>query len=118
MTMHMTSHPQEGRAATSYIRIDDDPPAFGPSGSGTINFDTTLNGASLHVLPTGIRTVAAGYTVFGINPRQVARYRERYATSGAKSDAADAHLLADMVRTDAHQLRPIAGDTAAAEGSS
>jgi len=55
--------------------------------------------------------VAAGYTVFAINPRQVARYRERHGTSGAKSDAGDAHVLADMVRTDAHQLRPIAGDS-------
>ena len=36
--------------------------------------------------------------------------------SGAKSDAGDAHVLADMVRTDAHQLRPAAGDTAEAEG--
>lgn len=60
--------------------------------------------------------VAAGYRVFAVNPRQVARYRERHGTSGAKSDAGDAHALADMVRTDAHQLRPIAGDTAAAEG--
>ena len=31
--------------------------------------------------------------------------------SGAKSDAGDAHVLADMVRTDAHQLRPVAGDS-------
>ncbi len=30
--------------------------------------------------------VAAGYMVFAINPRQVARYRERHGTSGAKSD--------------------------------
>ncbi len=60
--------------------------------------------------------VAAGYRVFAINPRQVARYRERHGTSGAKSDAADAHTLADMVRTDAHQLRPVAGDSAPAEG--
>ena len=60
--------------------------------------------------------VAAGYRVFAVNPRQVARYRERHGTSRAKSDAGDAHALADMVRTDAHQLRPIAGDTAAAEG--
>ena len=60
--------------------------------------------------------VAAGYRVFAVNPRQVARYRERHSTSGAKSDAGDAHALADMVRTDAHQLRPIAGDTPAVEG--
>ena len=59
--------------------------------------------------------VAAGYTVYPVNPLQAARYRERLAVSGAKSDAADAHMLADMVRTDWHQLRPIAGDSADAE---
>ena len=59
--------------------------------------------------------VAAGYTVYPVNPLQAARYRERLAVSGAKSDAADAHMLADMVRTDSHQLRPIAGDSAGAE---
>ncbi len=59
--------------------------------------------------------VAAGYTVYGINPLQVARYRERHAVSGAKSDTADSHTLADMVRTDSHQLRPVAGDSAAAQ---
>jgi hypothetical protein len=59
--------------------------------------------------------VAAGYVVFAVNPRQVARYRERHGTSGAKSDAGDAHALADMVRTDAHQLRPVAGDSEQAQ---
>jgi transposase len=59
--------------------------------------------------------IAAGYTVFAVNPLSVARYRERHSVSGAKSDAADAHTLADMVRTDSHQLRPVAGDTADAE---
>jgi transposase len=55
--------------------------------------------------------LAAGYRVYAINPLQVARYRERHSVSGAKSDTADAHTLADMVRTDAHQLRPVAGDS-------
>jgi transposase len=59
--------------------------------------------------------IAAGYTVFAVNPLQAARYRERLGVSGAKSDAADAHMLADMVRTDAHQLRPVAGDSVQAE---
>lgn len=59
--------------------------------------------------------VAAGYTVFAVNPLQVSRYRERHSVSGAKSDAADAHTLADMVRTDSHQLRPVAGDSCEAE---
>ncbi|MGI5488910.1 IS110 family transposase [Microtetraspora malaysiensis] len=65
--------------------------------------------------PWVLALVAAGYTVFAVNPLQAARYRERLGTSGAKSDAADAHMLADMVRTDSHQLRPIAGDSAQAE---
>ena len=65
--------------------------------------------------PWVLALIAAGYTVYAINPLQVARYRERHSVSGAKSDAADAHTLADMVRTDSHQLRPVAADTAAAE---
>jgi transposase len=59
--------------------------------------------------------VAAGYQVYAINPLQAARYRERHSVSRAKSDAADAHTLADMVRTDAHQLRPVADDSPQAE---
>ena len=58
---------------------------------------------------------AAGYQVFGVNPVQAARYRQRRTVSGAKSDAGDAHMLADMVRTDAHQLRPVAADSAGAQ---
>lgn len=58
---------------------------------------------------------AAGYEVFAVNPLQAAEFRKRHAVSGAKSDAGDAHVLADMVRTDAHQLRPVAGDSAAAQ---
>src|SRR6266568_481922 len=60
--------------------------------------------------------VAAGYTVYGVNPLQASRYRERHGVSGAKSDSGDAHMLADMVRTDSHQLRAVAGDSADAEG--
>ncbi len=59
--------------------------------------------------------IAAGYTVYPVNPLQASRYRERHGVSGAKSDGADAHMLADMVRTDSHQLRPAAGDSPQAE---
>jgi transposase len=59
--------------------------------------------------------VAAGYEVFAINPMSVARYRERHSTSGAKSDAADAHLLAEIVRLDRPHHRPLAGDSEEAE---
>ncbi len=60
--------------------------------------------------------IAAGYAVFPVNPLQAARFRERHGVSGAKSDGGDAHVLADMVRTDSHQLRPAAGDSPEAEG--
>jgi transposase len=58
---------------------------------------------------------AAGYRVFAVNPLQAARFRDRHGVSGAKSDAGDAHALADMVRTDSHQLRAAAGDTPEAQ---
>ncbi len=55
--------------------------------------------------------VATGYEVFAINPMSVARYRERHSTSGAKSDSADAHVLAEIVRLDRGHHRPLAGDS-------
>ena len=59
--------------------------------------------------------VAAGYQVYGVNPKQAARHRETMSLSGAKSDKADACMLADMVRTRRHQLRLIAADSDEAE---
>src|SRR3954471_1562892 len=59
--------------------------------------------------------LAAGYTVYAINPLQVARYRERHGTSGAKSDPGDAHVLAELVRLDRAHHRPVAGDSDVAE---
>ncbi|AFC49975.1 transposase, IS111A/IS1328/IS1533 [Mycobacterium intracellulare MOTT-02] len=45
---------------------------------------------------------ASGYRVWAINPMAAARYRDRHHVSGAKSDAGDAKVLADLVRTDRH----------------
>src|SRR3954470_6091907 len=59
--------------------------------------------------------VAAGYQVIAVNPMSTARYRERWSTSGAKSDPGDAKVLADLARTDAHQHRRVAGDSDLAE---
>src|ERR1700754_3347718 len=58
---------------------------------------------------------AAGYQVYAINPMAAARYRGRHHVSGAKSDAGDAKLLADLVRTDRHNHRRVAGDSAEVE---
>jgi hypothetical protein len=49
-------------------------------------------------------------------PQQSARFRARHSVSGVKSDAGDAHVLADMVRADSHQLREAAGDSPEAAG--
>jgi transposase len=59
--------------------------------------------------------VAAGYEVYAINPMAAAHYRDRHHVSGAKSDPGDAKMLADLVRTDRHNHRPVAGDTPLAE---
>ena len=55
--------------------------------------------------------IAARYTVFAINPLSVSRYRDRHNVAGAKSDPGDAKLLADLVRTDRHNHRSVAGDS-------
>ena len=59
--------------------------------------------------------LAAGYALYAVNPLAVSRYRERHQSSGAKSDAADAKVLADLVRTDRHNHRPLAPDSELAE---
>lgn len=59
--------------------------------------------------------LAAGYVVYAINPLQVARYRDRHGTSGAKSDKGDALVLAQIIHTDRAYHRPISGDSPIAE---
>jgi len=60
--------------------------------------------------------VEAGYQVYAINPRAASRYRDRHSLSGAKSDPGDAKMLAELVRTDRHNHRQVAGDSDLAEG--
>ncbi|MDA3642343.1 IS110 family transposase [Mycobacterium xenopi] len=75
-------------------------------------------------MPVGIETdrglwVAAlretGRVLYPINPLAASRYRARYGVSGAKSDATDAVLLANIVRTDARAHRPLPADTGLAQ---
>jgi len=65
--------------------------------------------------PWVVALQAAGYLVFAINPLSAARYRQRHSTSGAKSDAGDAHVLAEIVRLDRDHHRQIAGDSELAD---
>jgi transposase len=59
--------------------------------------------------------VVAGYQVYAVNPLAASRYREWHTTSRAKSDRGDARMLADLVRTDRHRHRQVAGDSGLAE---
>jgi transposase len=51
--------------------------------------------------------VETGHTVFPIHPNIVKATRPRYRSHGAKSDATDAYLLADLLRTDGHRFKPL-----------
>lgn len=51
--------------------------------------------------------VEAGVTVAPIHPNAVKATRPRYRSHGAKSDASDAYLLADLLRTDGHRFAPL-----------
>ena len=54
---------------------------------------------------------ATGRHVYAINPLAVSRYRERHTVARAKSDHADAVVLANILRTDAGHHRPLPSDT-------
>jgi transposase len=53
--------------------------------------------------------------VYAVNPQVVSQYRSRHGSSRAKSDRGDAKVLADLVRTDRHNHRLVAGDSPLAE---
>ncbi len=73
-----------------------------------------------HLAPVAIETgrgllvaclAAGGRDVYVINPMAAARYRERTAVARAKSDAGDALVLANILRTDRHAHRPLPKDS-------
>ena len=59
--------------------------------------------------------LAAGYTVYAPNPKAVERYRGRTRTSGAKTDPADAELLARLLLTDRDRHAPLLPSSPQAE---
>lgn len=61
------------------------------------------------LLVAGLR--ATGRNVYAINPLAAARYRDRSSISRAKSDAADARVLANILRTDMAAHRPLPTDS-------
>ena len=55
--------------------------------------------------------VEAGFEVVPIHPNAVKASRPRYRSHGGKSDASDAYLLADLLRTDGHLFKPLAAQS-------
>jgi transposase len=55
----------------------------------------------------------AGLEVVVVSSRSVKALRERYGTSGNKSDRSDAYVLADCLRTDGHRWRSLELDSPA-----
>jgi len=78
----------------------------------------TYGGADLPIAierPSGLivdALVEAGHQVFPIHANVVKATRPRYRGHGAKSDASDAYLLADLLLTDGHRFKPLAPQTA------
>src|SRR3954466_10272143 len=65
------------------------------------------------LLVAGLR--AAGRRVFPINPMSVSRYRDRHSVARRKSDAGDAFVLANILRTDLAAHRPLPADSELAQ---
>ena len=55
--------------------------------------------------------IEAGLQVVPIHPNVVKATRPRYRSHGGKSDASDAYLLADLLRTDGHRFAPLAPES-------
>jgi transposase len=55
--------------------------------------------------------VDAGFEIVPIHPNAVKASRPRYRSHGGKSDASDAYLLADLLRTDGHRFKPLAAQS-------
>ncbi len=56
------------------------------------------------------RLLEAGYAIYPVNPKAAKRYRERKAPSGTKTDHIDGWSLADALRLDGHNWRPLKPD--------
>ncbi|MCA2240675.1 MULTISPECIES: IS110 family transposase [Mycobacterium avium complex (MAC)] len=101
-------------------RISNDAPGF----AALLTLLAEAGDSAADPIPVGIETdhglwVAAlretGRAIYPINPLAASRYRTRYGLSGAKSDATDAVLLANIVRTDPDAHRPLPADTETAQ---
>jgi transposase len=69
--------------------------------------------------PSGVLVdvlLEVGHRVFAIHPNAVKASRPRYRSSNAKSDAGDAFMLADLLRTDGHRWHALHAQSPAIRG--
>ena len=101
----------EAGALVGRARID-----TGATGLAALLTLIAEHGGSVADTPVAIETdknllvvalAEAGFTVYPINPRAVARYRERHGQAGGRSDPGHAAVLAHILRTDQHLHRPL-----------
>jgi transposase len=90
------------------------------TGKGLTEMCQRINGAgALRVAierpdgPVVDALLEAGLVVVVVSSRSVKALRERYGTSGNKSDRSDAYMLADCLRTDGHRWRSLEPDSPA-----
>jgi transposase len=62
-----------------------------------------------------VACLRAARPVYPVNPKAVARYRDRHSMAGRKSDKGDAAVLANVLRTDRHAHRPLPADSELAQ---
>lgn len=86
--------------------------------AGLAELCSRLRGAGVTAVaierPSGLIVDAlleAGFSVVPIHPNVVKATRPRYRSHGGKSDASDAYLLADLLRTDGHRFKPLASQS-------
>ena len=101
--------------ADGAVRARFDVPNTGKSFTGLINRLVKLGVRDVGIErpdgPLVEAMIEAGLRVIVVAPRMVKALRQRYSSTGAKSDAGDAYVLADVIRTDGHRLRPLVPDS-------
>ena len=82
--------------------------------SGIAELERRFKASGVHAVaierPSGLIVDALlemGLSVVPIHPNVVKASRPRYRSHGGKSDASDAYLLADLLRTDGHRFKPL-----------
>ena len=99
------------------IKIRFEIPNTGKTFTGLVKRLTNLNVEGVAIErcdgPLVEALLDARLRVVVITPRQGKGLRSRYTGAGAKSDAGDAYLLADVLRTDGHRLAALSRDSEA-----